>query len=84
VQINVEVPEEFVLERGAAAMARRLKLYAALRMFQSGELSAGGAGQLADLDRFTFAAECKRHGIPRADSPAEELGAELESIRRAC
>jgi predicted HTH domain antitoxin len=79
-QITVDVPEEFVLERSSVEVAYRLKLYAALLMFQAGELSAGAATQLAGVDRFTFAGECKRHGIPLVDYAADELQNDLESL----
>jgi predicted HTH domain antitoxin len=59
----------------------QIKLYAALGMFQSRELSAGAAAELAEVDRFTFAAECQRHGIPLVDYPAEELQGELAALR---
>lgn len=60
-----------------AELAKRIKLYATLLMFQSGELSAGAAADLAGVDRFTFASECQRHGIPMVNYPAEDLRAEL-------
>ena len=82
-QINVEVPEQFVLESSSDELARRLMLYAALRMFQSGEVSAGGAAHLASVDRFTFAAECKRHGVPLIDYSPDELHSEIESFHQA-
>ena len=61
-------------------LASRIKLYAALLMFQSRELSAGAAAELADVDRFTFATECQKHGIPLVDYPAEDLRAELATF----
>jgi predicted HTH domain antitoxin len=76
-RISIDVPEEYVLDQGPAEIARRLKLNAALLMFQAGEISAGGAAQLAGADRFTFAAECKRHGIPLVDYDPDELRDEL-------
>jgi predicted HTH domain antitoxin len=82
-RISIDVPEEYVLDQGPAEVARRLKLNAALLMFQTGELSAGGATQLAGVDRFTFAAECKRHGIPLVDYDPAELRDELEAVPRA-
>ena len=82
-QINVEVPEQFVLDSSSEELARRLTLYAALRMFQSGEVSAGGAAQFAGVDRFTFAAECKRHGVPLIDYSPDELHLEIGSFRQA-
>lgn len=81
-QITVNVPEQYLVDNSPAEVGRRLKLYAALLMFQSGELSAGAAAELAEVDRFTFAVECQRRGIAMVDYPAEDLRAELESLRR--
>jgi predicted HTH domain antitoxin len=64
-----------------AEIAHRIALNAALLMFQSGELSAGAAAELAEVDRFTFSAECRRLGIPLVDYPVEDLGAELAALR---
>lgn len=79
--ITLEVPDRYLLARDAAELGRRIKLSAALLMFRSGEISAGAASELAAVDRFTFAAECGRHGIPVADYPNEDLSAELAALR---
>ncbi|HYH46348.1 MAG TPA: UPF0175 family protein, partial [Thermoanaerobaculia bacterium] len=50
--------------------------------FQSDELSAGAAAELAGVDRFTFASECARHGIPLVRYSAEELSAEVAALRK--
>lgn len=81
-QISVDVPEEYLLDQSPAEAARRLKLYAALIMFQGGEISAGGAAEFAEVDRLTFAAECKRRGIALVDYAPSELRDELESLRQ--
>lgn len=81
-QINVDLPEEFLVDQSPAEAGRRLKLYAALLMFQAGEISAGGATRFAGVDRFTFAAECARHGIPLMDYAPGDLRHEVESLRR--
>jgi predicted HTH domain antitoxin len=62
-------------------LGKRIKLYAAVLMFQAEELSAGAAADLAEVDRFTFAAECQRHGVPLVSYPADDLRAELDSLR---
>ena len=79
--IPLEVPDQYLLDHEPAELAKRIKLYAAVLMFQSGELSAGAAAELAEVDRFTFAEECRRHGIPLVSYPAAELQAELASFR---
>jgi predicted HTH domain antitoxin len=76
-EITLQVPDQYLVDHGPAELARRIKLYAALFMFQTKELSAGAAAELAGVDRFTFAAECQKLGIPLVDYPAEELQAEL-------
>jgi predicted HTH domain antitoxin len=80
-EITLEVPDQYLVDQGPAELARRIKLYAALLMFQSEELSAGAAAELAEVDRFTFAAECQKHGIPLVDYPAEDLRGELAALR---
>lgn len=81
--VTLDIPEQYLLERSPAEMGRRIQLYAALLMFQSGELSAGAAAEFAGVDRFTFAVECQRRGIPLIDYPAEELLTEVASLRRS-
>ncbi len=80
-RITLDWPDHYALEGGPEEIGKRIKLYAALRMFQSGELSAGAAAELAEVDRFTFELECQRHGIPVVDYPAEDLEAELQALR---
>ena len=80
-QITLDIPEQYLINENPAELGRRIRLYAALLMFQSGELSAGAAAELAQVDRFTFAAECDKHGIPLVSYPADDLRTELESLR---
>jgi predicted HTH domain antitoxin len=80
-QITLDIPEQYLIDHSPAELGQRIKLYAALLMFQSGELSAGAAAELAEVDRFTFASECGKHGIPLVSYPADELQAEIESLR---
>lgn len=79
-EITLQVPDRFG-DEGPAELANRIKLYAALLMFKTKELSAGAAAELAGVDRFTFAVECQKVGIPLVYYPAEELQAELVNLR---
>lgn len=72
-KIVLEVPDQYLLDSSHEELARRIKLYAALCMFQSGEVSAGAAADFAGVDRFTFTTECQRRGIPLVDYPPEDL-----------
>jgi predicted HTH domain antitoxin len=80
-EITLEVPDQYLVDHDPTELAKHFKLYAALLMFQSDEISAGAAAALAGVDRFTFAAECQKHGIPLVDYPAEDLRAELSGLR---
>jgi predicted HTH domain antitoxin len=81
VEITLQVPDRYLQNQDVAELGHRIKLSAALLMFRSGELSAGAAAELAEVDRFTFAAECDRHGIPVVDYPSEDLSTELAALR---
>jgi predicted HTH domain antitoxin len=81
VKLTVEVPDAYLLTSDPVALGRRVVLHAALLMFRSGELSAGGAAEFAGVDRFTFASECHRHQIPLIDHGPGELSAEVDSLR---
>lgn len=80
-QITLDIPEQYLMDSTPAEFGKHLKLYAALMMFRSGKLSAGSAAELAEVDRFRFAEACEKHGIPLLDYSAEELRAEMESLR---
>lgn len=77
--ITLGVPDQYLIDHDPAELAKRIMLYAAVLMFRTGELSAGAAAEFAEVDRFSFAAECQRHGVPLVDYPADELRAELGS-----
>jgi predicted HTH domain antitoxin len=76
-EITLSVPERCLREYSPDEFADRIKLYAALMMFSSAELSAGAAAQLAGVDRHTFMMECGRRGIPTIDYDPDELRAEV-------
>jgi predicted HTH domain antitoxin len=80
-EITLKLPDQYLADHNPDELGKQIKLYAALLMFQSDEISAGAAAELADVDRFTFAAECQRHGIPLVNYPAEDLRAELAALR---
>lgn len=79
-EIVLEVPDQYMADHDPVEMGRRIKLYAAVLMFQSGEISAGAAAELAGVDRFIFAVECQKHGIPLVSYPADDLRAEHATL----
>lgn len=77
--ITVELPEqvEQALNRTPGEMARDVKLYAALMLYQLGKLSSGMAAQMAGLSRVEFLYLCGEYGISVFQYTPEELDAEL-------
>ena len=81
-QITLDIPDQYLVDQSPIEFGKRIKLYAALVMFQSGNMSAGAASEFAGVDRFTFIAECQQRNIPLVDFAPEELDAELEDLRK--
>jgi predicted HTH domain antitoxin len=79
-RITLEVPDRFLFDCAPAELTQRIKLYAAVLMFRAGELSAGAAAELAQIDRFAFAQECHRHGVALVSYPTEDLQQELTDL----
>lgn len=79
-QITLELPEQFSLEASPKEWEQRLKLYAAITMYQSGKLSAGAACEFADVDRFTFINECAKLNISMIDYEEGGLVVDIHNI----
>jgi len=80
-RLEINLPEKFLLDETPQEMEKRLRLSAALLLFQQGRLSAGAACEFADVDRYAFLEACRRHRIPVANYDPEELEAELAGMR---
>lgn len=77
--ITIQLPDqiETTLNRTQEEMARDVKLYAALMLFQLGKLSSGMAAQMAGIPRVQFLELCGEYGISVFQYTPEELAAEL-------
>lgn len=82
-QITMDIPEHFGIDKTPLEIVGILKLYAALALFQAGKLSAGAAAELAGVDRYTFMAECKKQNIATINYSPDDLEAELADFRLA-
>lgn len=81
-QISFSLPEgQFVTETPEEA-ARKIRVYAALGMYQAGELSIGAASELAGMDRYEFLDLCKREGVTLHVQTPDELKAEFETFTK--
>jgi predicted HTH domain antitoxin len=79
-QVVVDVPERYLVGTNSEKFGRQLKLYTALLMYRTGELSAGAACEFADVDRFTFLDECKKLGIATLEANHQQLESDLLSL----
>jgi len=80
-QLILDIPDRYLLDTTAEELAARFKLYTALPMFQNSQLSAGGACDFAEVDRYTFLAACQRHRIDVIDYPEDDLEADFEQLK---
>ena len=80
-QVVVNVPDQYFLDTTTGEIADRLKLYTALLMFQTGQLSAGAACEFAGIDRYGFMSACKRHHINLINYDENELEVDFENLK---
>jgi predicted HTH domain antitoxin len=79
-QISFSLPEtQFVTESPEEA-TRKIRMFAALGLYQAGEVSVGAASELAGLDRYEFLDFCKREGVVLRTQTPEELEADLRNF----
>jgi predicted HTH domain antitoxin len=78
-QISFSLPESQFVTESPEEATRKIRMFAALGLYQAGELSAGGASELAGLDRYEFLEFCKREGILLRTQTPQELE---EDIRK--
>jgi predicted HTH domain antitoxin len=81
-QVVINVPDQYLLDIPAGEIEGRLKISAALLMFQTGKLSIGAACEFAGVDRYTFLAACKRYNIAVIDYNEDELEADFDELKR--
>ena len=81
-EIVVNIPDQYVLNYTIQEITRYIKLYTALLMFQAGQLSAGAACELAEVDRYTFFTACQQHHIAVIDYDEKEVEADLQRLTR--
>lgn len=83
-QITLDIPDQFGVDFSSDELAKQIKLYAALTMYQAGRLSAGAACEFADIDRFSFIVACQKYHVTMIDYEQGELADELGFLKEAC
>ena len=79
-QISFPLPERQFVTEPVDDVTEKVRLYAALGMYRSGELSIGAACELAGVDRYVFLDFCKRENVPLRTQTPEELENDLDQL----
>ena len=74
-QISFSFPENVFVAQPHEAIVKKICMFAALGIYQAGELSIGAACELAGVDRYAFLYFCKREGVPLQTQTPDELKA---------
>jgi len=80
-QISFSLPENLFVAESPESMTKKIRMYAALGLYQSGELSIGSACELADIDRYSFLDFCKMEGVTLHSQTLDELEIEFKRNR---
>ena len=77
--LTLDCPDEvmFSLKKNATDMASEIRLAAAMKLYELGQLSSGRAAQLAGISRDEFLHNTGRYHVPAFDLTREELEREL-------
>ncbi len=79
-QIILEIPDRSLeaLSESPEAAGKELRLAAAMKLYEIGRLTSGGAAELAGIARVEFLARLGDYGIPTFRLTEEELREDLE------
>ena len=79
-EVKINLPAGQFIADSPEQAAAKIQLYAAMGMYQTGELSIGAACELAGVDRYVFLALLKREGIVLKTQTPDELEADLKQL----
>ncbi|HEX5838388.1 MAG TPA: UPF0175 family protein [Anaerolineales bacterium] len=79
-QISFSLPETQFVTDSPEEATRKIRMFAALGLYQAGEVSVGAASELAGLDRYEFMEFCKREGVILRTQTPEELEEDIRNF----
>jgi len=80
-QISFSLPESQFVTESPEEATQKIRRFAALGLYQAGELSIGAASELAGMDRYDFLEFCKREGVVLHTQSPDELESDLKKFR---
>jgi predicted HTH domain antitoxin len=80
-QITLFIPDEILLALKATpdVLASRIRFAAAVKLYETGQLSSGAAAQLADVPKPYFLTHLADYGVNTFDLSEEELIHDLKN-----
>lgn len=72
-QISFSLPDNQFVTESPEEATQKIRMFAALGLYQAGEVSVGAASELAGLDRYEFLEFCKREGVVLRTQTIEDL-----------
>ena len=79
-QISFSLPENQFVTESPEEATRKIRMFAALGLYQAGEVSVGAASELAGLDRYEFLEFCKREGVILRTQTPDELEEDIKKF----
>jgi predicted HTH domain antitoxin len=79
-KISFSLPESQFVTESPEEATRKIRMFAALGLYQAGEVSVGAASELAGLDRYEFLEVCKREGIVLRTQTPDELEEDVKKF----
>ncbi len=78
-QLTLEIPDPYLQGLNETQTAQKIRLYAALLMLQSSQLSRDAACEFSDITNYDFLLACKQYQINAIDRSAEAI--EVDVLR---
>jgi len=79
-KISFSLPESQFVTESPEEATRKIRMFAALGLYQAGEVSVGAASELAGLDRYEFLEFCKREGVVLRTQTPDELEEDVKKF----
>lgn len=80
-QLTLQMPDIYFVDYKKENLAKKIKLFTALMMYRSEQISAGAACEIAEIDRYSFMEECKKYNISQINYTLHDLESEIRQFR---